>query len=160
MNKHPLYDVAVAEVRGQADAEDKAKLSSNVFEWRDALQSVVDEVASQLEYKTEEYKANLLWMEESGDEEGIEDARRTLDVWGSRARVFKKHVSARLLAVKRMCDDQEERFNEVEPNLEAALAVTAAAVDLIEAERVGEDEFDEAFDELLIRVGRYQDQLR
>ena len=154
MNKHPLYDIAVAEVRGAATPDEEAQLKSNVFEWKAALESVIDEVDSQLEYKTEEYEEDLLSSVDEGDEKAIRDAARTLKIWKSRARVFKKHVSARLRSVKRMCEEQSEIAQEVgEPHLEAVMNVATHAIRLVEVDADGdEEEFDEAFEKLVFHV--------
>lgn len=154
MNKHPLYDVAVSEVRGEATPEEEALLQSNVFEWKAALESVIDEVDSQLEYKTEEYEEDLLSSIDEGNERDVRDAARTLKVWKSRARVFKKHVSARLRAVRRMCEEQSELAEEAgEPHLEAVMNVATHAIRLVEVDANGDEEdFDEAFDNLVYHV--------
>jgi hypothetical protein len=140
MIKHPLYDIAVAEVRGQASPDEKRQLSSNVFVWRDALQQVVDEVESQFDLKAEEFEDTIFALGNNGaSAKDVDDAKTAYDIWKSRARTFKKHVSARLIAVKRMCQDTLEEFEDSDIDIEKSLAVVNAAIALVEADTSDDD---------------------
>ena len=150
MIKHELYDIAVAEVRGQADPHEKELLHSNVFSWRDALQQVIDEVESQFDAREEEFQEEIrILVEDSNSEKELDDIKTAYDIWKSRARTFKKHVNARLLAVKRMCQDKIEQFDEHDIDIEAVLGVVNIARKLIEAD---EDQNDDEFDDSLFRL--------
>lgn len=152
MSKHPLYDAAVAEVRGEALPHEVAQLSSNVFDWRDALLSVVDEVNAQVQLKDEEYRfevEELRTLDSSDDGREEERRREEHSMWRNRALRFRKHVKARLDAVKRMCRDQLEGSEEYTYDLEKAMRVVSAASELIDADAEDDaEQFDEAFDQL------------
>lgn len=147
MIKHPLYDIAVAEVRGQASSDEKRQLSSNVFVWRDALQQVVDEVESQFDLKAEEFEDTIFSLTDNdASKKDVDDAKAAYDIWKSRARTFKKHVNARLIAVKRMCQDTLEEFEDSDIDIEKSLAVVNAAIAVVEADKYGDDdEFDDTW---------------
>lgn len=160
MNKHPLYDVAVAEVRGEASTEEKKKLKENVFAWRDALQSVVDEVESQLVLKSEEFEDSIAWEEKYGTPDTLLDARNSYDVWKSRARTFKKHVSARLMAVKRLCQETVHSAGDLAFDLERALDVVTAALNLVDEEEADDSEWQELFERLIVASEAYRATLK
>jgi hypothetical protein len=158
MIKHTLYDISVAEVRGQASQEEKNLLNSNVFAWRDALQQVVDEVESQFILKSEEFedhRSRLLL--EDAPEEVINDLDVSHNLWKSRARTFKKHVNARLLAVKRMCQEATNHSEAVGLDIEKALDVVDAAIEVVEADAVDDEiGFDDAFNNLIVIVNNFK----
>lgn len=154
MIKHELYDISVAEVRGQASADEKKQLHSNVFDWRDALQQVIDEVESQFNVKAEEFEDNISYLSDSdASEKEIQDAKIAYDIWKSRARTFKKHINARLIAVKRMCQDTIAEFDDSGIDIEKNLNVVTAAIAVVEADACDDDEiFDNAFAALVESV--------
>lgn len=141
MSKHPLYDAAVDEVRGQATQEQKAQLQADVFAWREALQSVLDEVDAQLEVKRDEFED--LVYDVDPDSREYQEAAEAYETWKARVRTFKRHITGRFLAVRRMCQDATER---ADPALTSALTVVEAAKALLKADEEGTD--DEFFDAL------------
>ena len=158
MIKHTLYDTAVAEVRGQASQEERNLLNSNVFAWRDALQQVVDEVESQLILKSEEFEDNRasLLIEDAPEDE-FNDLDVSYNLWKSLARTFKKHVNARLLAFKRMCQDAVDKSEPIGLDIEKALDVVEAAIRVVEADAVDDEiGFDETFNNLIIIVNKFK----
>lgn len=161
MIKHKLYDISVAEVRGQASAEEKQTLHSNVFAWRDALQQVIDEVESQFNVKAEEFEDNISYLSDSNaSEKELQDAKAAYDIWKSRARTFKKHINARLIAVKRMCQDTLEEFDTSGIDIEKNLNVVGAAVAVVEADACGdEDQFEDSFVALVDAVSELKSSL-
>lgn len=159
MIKHPLYDAAVNEVRGQASDEEIDLLKRNVFEWRSALQSVVDEVDAQLIVRIEQYNADVERYRKEGSEIELEEAENALQVWEARARTFKKHVSARLLAVRRMCQEVTEQGALIDRSIdiEAVLEIVDLAIALADADlSPDEEEFDRCFDDLFAAVEAYR----
>lgn len=122
MSKHPLYDMAVSEVRGEASDKEKLILQADVDDWRDALQSVVDEVDAQLIIETDKFEDATRNLTPSSTDYRV--AQEAFDAWKSRVRIFKKHISARLIAVKRMC--QEEAEGDLSSGTLTARVVTAA----------------------------------
>jgi hypothetical protein len=154
MSKHPLYDTAVSEVRGEASEKDKLLLQSDVEQWRDALQSVVDEVDAQLIVETDKFEDSTRNLTPGSTE--YETALESFETWKSRVRIFKKHISARLIAVKRMC--QEEYEGQPGENSLGA-RVVAAAIGLYDVENC-EDPlvWDAALDLLFSAVEDLQSQ--
>ncbi|MGW8179347.1 MAG: hypothetical protein ACWGQW_11385 [bacterium] len=158
MNKHPLYDIAVAEVRSEATKDEIARLNSNVFEWRDALLAVIDEVNAQLDLKDEEHAYELTQLEEYGTDSEIEELNANHSLWRNRALRFRKHVKARVDAVKRMCRDQMEGAEGVTYDLEKAMKVVTLAIELVDAEAGGDQAtFDDVFDQLELAVEAYRE---
>lgn len=156
MIKHPLYDIAVSEVRGDSTPEEDACLKANVFDWRDGLLSVIDEVNAQLDLKDEEYSYELEDLEQHGTDLAIEEIKAGHNLWRNRALRFRKHVKARLDAVKRMCQDQLEGAEGHTYDLEGAMRIVSASIALVAAEEDGDsDLFDHAFDALESTVGHY-----
>jgi hypothetical protein len=158
MIKHELYDISVLEVRGDASPEEKKRLHSNVFAWRDALQQVVDEVESQFLLKTEEYEDQIYFLQKSGSSvDEVEAATDGYNLWKSRARTFKKHVSARLLAVKRLCQEAIETGDTYAFNVEKAMAVVDAACRLVDADLdEDDDQFERNFADLADLVNDFR----
>ena len=157
LNKHPLYDIAVAEVRGEANKNEVARLNSNVFEWRDGLLAVIDEVNAQLDLKDEEHAYEISQLEEFASDSEIEAANANHAMWRNRALRFRKHVKARLDAVKRMCRDQAEGAEGVTYDLEKAMKIVTLGIDLVDAEAGGDqDAFDDVFDQLELAVEAYR----
>lgn len=148
MAKHPLYDTAVSEVRGEASPAEKAVLASDVFAWRDALQSVIDEVDAQAVVKEDEFVDTTRGL--SWDDDDYKLAQEQFEAWKSRVRTFKKHITARLMAVKRMCQEEADGGT-------SQATVVALAVKLRRAEAGSEEEWDAALDALLTAVDSYLD---
>lgn len=148
MAKHPLYDTAVSEVRGEASAAEKAALAADVFAWRDALQSVIDEVDAQAVVKEDEFVDSTRGYD--FDDPDYKLAQEQFETWKSRVRTFKKHITARLMAVKRMCQEEAEGGT-------SQATVVALAVRLRRAESGTEEAWDEALDALLTAVDGYLD---
>lgn len=161
MIKHELYDISVAEVRGQASTDERQQLHSNVFAWRDALQQVIDEVESQFNVKADEFEDSIAALSHAdAPEKEIEDAKVAYDIWRSRARTFKKHINARLIAVKRMCQDAIEEFDDSGIDLEKNLAVVSAAIAVVEADASGDDDsFEDSFANLVEVVAELKSSL-
>lgn len=132
MAKHRLYDQAVLEVREQASDWEKDALSADVFEWRDALQSVLDEVDAQFAVKREEVADLTFGLDPESRE--AKSIQHDYSRWQSSARTFQKHVKARAIAVKRMCREQEEGTYISTERLRALLAVADAAEALTDIE--------------------------
>lgn len=144
MAKHELYDAAVSEVRGEATPSEKALLSRDVFAWRDALQSVIDELDAQTIVKQDEFEVDTAHL--SSDDYRLEEAQDQLNAWKGRMRTFKKHITARLMYVKRMCQEEAE-------GTPSQAQIVSLAVELRQAENTGSDsEFDAALDALLDAV--------
>lgn len=94
-----LYDVAVAEVRGQATPEQVATLEADPEAWAEALMSVLDEVDGQLDMRKEQYQDDTDWLDP--DSEAWEEITTNYKKWRSGVRTFRKHVSVRLNSVER-----------------------------------------------------------
>ena len=105
-----LRDAAVNEVRGVADEEERALLSVDVHEWRNALQSVVDDIETQLLLRNKTYIEDCKLALDSDEERELKEQ---YDTWRRNARTFLRHVSNRLVAVERMCDDRTESINHI-----------------------------------------------
>lgn len=150
MSKHPLYDTAVSEVRGEASEKERLLLQSDVEQWREALQSVVDEVDAQLIVETDKFDdATRNLTPGSAD---YEAALESFETWKSRVRIFKKHISARLIAVKRMCQEEAEGSGSADS---LAARIVVRAVELWEIEQADEEApsiWDGAFDRLMLAV--------
>lgn len=154
MSKHPLYDTAVSEVRGEASEKEKLLLQSDVEQWRDALQSVVDEVDAQLIVETDKFDDSTRNLTPGSAD--YETALEAFETWKSRVRIFKKHISARLIAVKRMCQEEAESGANYDS---LAARIVAAAVELWEIEQADEEApsiWDGAFDRLMEAVQDFQ----
>lgn len=155
MSKHPLYDVAVSEVRGEASDREKLILQADVDEWREALQSVVDEVDAQLIIETDKFEDSTRNLVVGSTE--YETALESFETWKARVRIFKKHISARLIAVKRMCQEEAEGDT---GNNSLTARIVKAAIELVDAELAGDDalnEWDAALDLLVAAVQEFQD---
>ena len=154
-----LYDISVAEVRGEATPDECARLSSNVFAWRDALQAVVDNVDSQRDENEQEFRYALKEAMEADDQSSLQGIQDSHNLWKSRVSVFRKHVNARLLAVKRMCQEQvAEDPTKGGGNLELAMKVVACAMELMGLPHDCDvDEWQDGLDQLEIAVLGYEE---
>jgi hypothetical protein len=101
MDEKYFYDAAVAEVRGSATEEQLVALESDVEVWIDALYRVVEEVDSQIDYRTDLANDSI---DVALDDEEIAEIKAELLAWKKSIRVFKKHVQARLYTVSRRSD--------------------------------------------------------
>lgn len=148
MSKHPLYDTAVKEVRGEASSKEKVVLQADVTAWRDALQSVIDEVDAQMIVETDQFEDSTRNLSEGSSEYRL--AEESFETWKSRVKVFKKHISARLLAVKRMCQEEAEEVGDRQ--LRARVIAAAVALQAADQPPVDPDEYDKRYDDLLDAV--------
>lgn len=146
MAKHALYDAAVREVRGEASSDEKRRLSADVVEWRNALQSVIDELDAQAVVEQDKFEDATFGFEPE-DEEYV-SAEEQHVAWKGRMRTFKKHITARLMAVKRMCQEEAEGGA-------SQVKIVNLAVDLLEADSGTESEWETAVNNLLVAVEDY-----
>lgn len=146
MAKHPLYDIAVSEVRGEATAAEKAELASNVVAWRDALLSVIDEVDAQFVVEEDKFEDAVKHLDEDDPEYGY--AKDAYETWKGRVRTFKKHITGRLLAVKRMCQEEAAGSS-------SQAEITLLAIGLRNADGGTDDEWDEAITALFAAVDKH-----
>lgn len=151
MSKHELYDVAVSEVRGEASEKEKALLQRDVDQWREALQSVVDEVDAQLIVETDKFEDATRSL--STDSTDYASALEAFETWKSRVRIFKKHISARLIAVKRMCQEEiEGGFGEDTKTAR----VMSSAVEFVEGELTDADDWEARLEALVSAVQDFE----
>lgn len=152
MSKHRLYDTAVSEVRGEASERERLLLQSDVEDWRDALQSVVDEVDAQLIVETDKFDDSTRNLTPGSTDYAT--ALESFETWKSRVRIFKKHISARLIAVKRMCQEEADGDTSVDS---LTSKVVAGAVALFDAESGSEQEWEAAINRLFDAVAVFQE---
>lgn len=108
------YEAAVAEVRGTATPKQIELLQSDNNKWVDALQRVMDELDSQMEYREDLFRDETEYLTASDFEfnEKLSDHNR----WKKGMRTFKKHISSRLVSLKRefgMEDTFEHRYHDI-----------------------------------------------
>lgn len=152
-----VKDAAVLEVRRQATEEQIRLLESNPWLWKVALEEVIDEVESQLLIRLEEFNDTSCHFEPNTEQ--YQRLEEEFNAWKVKTRTFKRHVTARLLHVKRLCDELG-----VTPNLEGAklvgaiLEASGAFVDTNARYERGlgsEDEYDSALSALQEAVENY-----
>lgn len=134
-----LYDVAVAEVRGQATPDQLATLESDPDAWVEALMSVLDEVDGQLDMRREQYEDDTTWLDPDSSEWA--EITNSYKRWRSGVRTFRKHVSVRLNSVERKASVTRV------PN-----RVKSLIVKLHDADEGGQDEEFEALLEALYEL--------
>lgn len=143
MRKIDLYDAAVNEVRGQESDAERQALEADPVAWRNALQSVIDEMDSQFRMRSDLFDDATEFLHESSDEYAQKAAE--YQKWKLGARTFKKHIEARLAAVERFAQEDDVTAEDF-----------ADLVRVVVDPEVGPREFDEAMDELQSLLDRFE----
>ena len=103
----PIYEAAIAEVRGHATEAQTALLEADIVSWLEALQVCLDEVDSQFPVKETEFEDRSLDLDED-DEEGYQAILDEWRAWQANARTFRRHIDARRRSVERKAGGQQD----------------------------------------------------
>lgn len=107
---HPLYDIAISEVRNQATPEEVQRLKADPAAWRACLESAIDEMESQFRYREANFADATEYLDPS-DPVFLEQLE-AYQKWKKGGRTFLKHVEARLPSVKRLTGPNANDFAE------------------------------------------------
>ncbi len=143
-DEQDLYDAAIAEVRGEENANQRATLAADPRKWRAALRQVIDEIDSQKEFKQE--TLDTIGSTYGKDSSRFTGAAEAFVEWQEKVGVFRKYISARLVHVDRICKDSPLTQNSTEAPTDTIDKLKALAAITDEYDDDDDKWFDAVYD--------------